>query len=171
MTQREILPPAIECIFSPCRLFRYTWELVWDPSRPLCVFCGLNPSTADENSPDPTVRRCIAFAKAWGYGGLLMLNLFAFRATEPRDMKATADPIGPDNNYWLRSSARRVVDTGGLIVAAWGAHGKFMNRADDVATLLLVMEGVPLHYLKLTKGGEPGHPLYLKGDLTPKRWG
>lgn len=167
MTQREFLPPAIECVFSPCRLFRYTWELVWDPSRPLCVFIGLNPSTADQDGPDPTVRRCVAFAKAWGYGGLLMLNLFAFRATEPRDMKATTDPVGPDNSRWLLERAAHVNETGGIIIAAWGGHGGHLNRSRKVRELL---RGIPLHYLTLTKGGEPGHPLYLKGDLKPQRW-
>lgn len=167
MTQREFLPPAIECNFSPCRLYRYTWEHEWDNTRPPCAFIGLNCSTADENGPDPTVRRCINFAKSWGYGSLTMLNLFAFRATDPRDMKAAADPVGPENDWRLLERAAHVNDTGGIIIAAWGGHGGHLNRSRKVRVLL---RGIPLHYLTLTKGGEPGHPLYLKGDLKPQRW-
>lgn len=167
MTQREILP-AIECEFSPCRRYRYTWKLAWNRTQPPCAFVGLNPSTADESSPDPTVRRCIAYARGWGYGGLIMLNLFAFRATDPKDMKAEADPVGANNNRWLRDQAGYVTLMGGVVIAAWGTHGEHLGRSSDVVTLLA---GVPLYCLKVTKGGEPGHPLYLKGDLTPKRWG
>ncbi len=162
--------PAITCEFSRCRRYRYVWELTWNPARRSCAFIGLNCSTADETGPDPTVRRCVNFAKNWGYGSLTMLNLFAFRATDPRNMKAASDPIGPDNDGWLRRRTRLVVDAGGIIVAAWGTHGTFMGRAGEVVTMLRHREGIPLYCLSKTKTGEPAHPLYLKGDLKPQRW-
>lgn len=166
MTQREIFP-AIECEFSDCRRYRYVWMTAWDNDLPPCQFIGLNPSTADENGPDPTVRRCIAFAKAFGCGQLLMLNLFAFRATDPHEMKAAEDPVGPLHDDILKALSELTAHSRGLIIAAWGTHGGYLDRASRVRELL---KGVPLHYLKLTKDGCPGHPLYLKGDLKPVRW-
>lgn len=122
------------------------------------MFVGLNPSTADETQDDPTIRRCIAFAKSWGYAGLCMTNLFAFRATDPKDMMVAADPVGPENDGYLLALAG---DTG-VIVAAWGANGTHLGRDADVCKLLPV-----LHCLALTKDGHPGHPLYLRKTLTP----
>lgn len=122
------------------------------------MFIGLNPSTADEINDDPTIRRCVAFAKAWGYAGLCMANLFAYRATNPRDMKVAADPVGPDNDAHLCRLGQRA----GVIVAAWGVNGMHKGRAAQVRKLLPA-----LHCLALTKDGHPGHPLYLPGTLTP----
>lgn len=127
------------------------------------MFIGLNPSTADETLDDPTIRRCIAFAKAWGYGGLCMANLFAFRATDPAVMKAHPAPIGPENDMKLTMLA---VDAG-IVIAAWGAHGTHLGRGERVKHAL----AAKLHYLRLTKDGHPGHPLYLPKTLTPQLWG
>lgn len=125
-------------------------------------FIGLNPSTADETQDDPTVRRCINYAKAWGYGAMCMTNLFAFRATEPAVMKRQDDPIGDDNNQWLE----RVSIFAGLVVAAWGTHGNHMDRGSLVESSYSWL-GVRLRCLKLTADGHPSHPLYLRGDLLP----
>lgn len=122
---------------------------------------GLNPSTADEVQDDPTVRRCIAYAKSWGYAGLCMTNLFAFRATDPQDMKAVRDPIGPDNDRHLLDCSRQA----GIVVAAWGEHGVHLDRAAAVTQLL-----GDLHYLRMNQSGQPGHPLYLPKALRPVRW-
>lgn len=122
------------------------------------MFVGLNPSTADETQDDPTIRRCIAFAKDWGYAGLCMTNLFAFRATDPKDMKAAAEPTGSENDMHLKALA----EGAGVIVAAWGANGTYKGRDAEVRRLLPA-----LHYLALTKDGHPGHPLYLRKTLTP----
>jgi hypothetical protein len=127
------------------------------------AFIGLNPSTADETQDDPTIRRCRAFACSWGYDNLVMLNLFAYRATRPADMKAAADPIGPDNDWHLLDACMRA----DLIVAAWGSHGSFWNR--DVS-LRKLLGRCQLHYLRLTKDGHPAHPLYLPGWLKPTFW-
>lgn len=145
---------------SPCRAYRYELWRRWSDG-PFCMFIGLNPSTADETDDDPTIRRCVGFAKAWGYGALCMTNLFAFRATEPHDMKKAPDPIGPDNDRTVESLAEQA----GVVIAAWGADGVFLKR-DTYAKLFVDR----LHYLRLTKNGHPGHPLYLPGDLKPQVW-
>lgn len=146
--------------FSPCRQWRYTLWRFWEPEPArLMAFVGLNPSTADETANDPTVTRCIGYARRWGFDGMFMLNAFAFRATQPRDMKAAADPNGPGNDEALQ----RISDQCELIVAAWGTHGAYLNRGQQVCRLL----NRPLHCLKQTKDGFPGHPLYLRRDAEP----
>lgn len=90
---------------SEDRKYRYTLTRIWDETKPKVMFIGLNPSTADETKDDPTIIRCINFAKSWGYGGLEMTNLFAFRATNPKVMKNEKEPIGKDNDTWLKKLA------------------------------------------------------------------
>ncbi|HCG6550620.1 TPA: DUF1643 domain-containing protein [Vibrio parahaemolyticus] len=146
---------------SDCRTYRYELWRTWDDSKPYAMFIGLNPSTADETEDDPTIRRCINFAKSWGYGGLCMANLFAYRATQPEDMKRTSDPIGNQNDETLILLAQNA----GVIVGAWGNDGVFLNRSEDVRALI-----PDLSVLKVNKSGEPAHPLYLKSTLTPIKW-
>ena len=161
MTGEQCAPARrSDATFSPCRQYRYSlWRHWGDPVGGYAMFVGLNPSTADETMDDPTIRRCIGFAKAWGYAGLCMTNLFAFRATQPADMKAAADPIGPDNNQTLL----RMAQGAGVIVAAWGVDGAHLGRGDVVRGML-----PNLHFLKLTQAGHPSHPLYLLKTLTPQ---
>lgn len=125
------------------------------------MFIGLNPSTADEVNNDPTVRRCIGYARDWGYDALCMTNIFAYRATDPQVMKSMADPIGPDNDRALRKMSR----SAGIVIAAWGTHGAFAGRHQAVLKML-----PNLHCLRLTKDGFPAHPLYLRSDLKPQLW-
>jgi hypothetical protein len=163
----------VSAVFSPCRTWRYTltrYTGIVQPVReelvPLSVaFIGLNPSTADETTDDPTVRRCIGFARRWGYERMVMLNVFAFRATNPRRLRAAEDPIGPENDNHIAWEAA-LAD---LVVCAWGVHATLLGRGVEVKECL---EGinVPLHVLGLTKDGHPKHPLYLKGDLEPVSW-
>jgi len=122
------------------------------------MFVGLNPSTADETSDDPTLNRCINYAKSWDYGGVCMANLFAFRATEPSDMKATNDPVGKENDEWLM----KLAEEAGLVVAAWGNDGSYLGRSEQVKALI-----TNLHCLKINKSGEPAHPLYQAAKLKP----
>lgn len=147
--------------FSPDRVHRYTLWRIWDSGRPYAAFVGLNPSTADEYKNDPTVRRCINYARDWGYGGLVMLNIFGFRSTDPKNLYTAADPVGPENNYHIQKASK----DSGITVAAWGNHGELMNRGDTVRELL-----TDPHCLKITKIGCPGHPLYLRKDLQPVRF-
>ena len=147
--------------FSPCRTYRYALWRRWGDAPDYVMFVGLNPSTADETQDDPTIRRCIAYAKDWGYSGLCMTNLFAFRATDPEVMKMADDPIGPENDRYLDECAYGA----GVVVAAWGVHGTLGGRHRPVIVRL-----PKLHYLRLTKDGHPGHPLYLPKTLTPQPW-
>lgn len=149
---------ASSATFSPCEQYRYLLSREWDLVKPAVAFIGLNPSTADETADDPTVRRCINYAKGWGFGALRMLNIFAFRATDPKVMKAEHYPVGPSNDLHIESVAREV----SMIVCAWGGHGGHRCRDLDVIKLL---SGFDLKCLSITKGGRPGHPLYLRKDL------
>ncbi len=144
--------------FSDCRKYRFALWRNWDESKPYAMFIGLNPSTADEIKNDPTISRCINYAKSWDYGGLCMTNLFAFRATEPTDMMAAIDPIGVGNDEWLV----KLAGNAGIVVAAWGNNGNYLNRSKQVVELLQ-----NLHCLKMNKSGEPTHPLYQKSNLQP----
>ena len=126
------------------------------------MFIGLNPSTADETFDDPTIRKCVGFAKRWGYRALCMTNLFAFRATDPHEIKGQAKPIGDDNDRWLIECAREA----GTIIAAWGVNGEHMARNEQVLKLLGRVE-----CLRTTKYGHPEHPLYVPYEVTPKPYG
>ena len=145
--------------FSSCGRFRYALRRLWNPALPQCTFIGLNPSRADAWVDDPTVRRCIGFARHWGFGSLLLLNLFAPRATDPRALRQVDDPVGPRNDRWLRAAARETP----AIVAVWGDGGRYRGRADRVRSWL-----GPLLCLGETRNGQPRHPLYLSAD-TPLR--
>lgn len=145
--------------FSPLRRYRYLLTRIWKPAKGFALFVCLNPSTADENVEDPTIRRCIKFAEFWGYGGMKMVNIFAYRSTDPKALYSCRSPIGPENDeYIARESA-----IAGVTVAAWGVHGSFMDRGNIVMGRLLYRP----HYLELTKDGHPRHPLYLKKNLRP----
>lgn len=179
MSVEAELFPAVRksAIFSACRTYRYGLRRIWDDSLPPVLFVGLNPSTADEDSDDPTIRRCIRFARDWGYGGLLMGNVFAFRATNPKDLPRLDDPhpVNPVGEWgpWERGWRENVNDKhlrimareAGLTIAAWGAtpmpYG-WDYAAEHVRSILY-----PLHALKLTKDGHPWHPLYVKADTQP----
>jgi hypothetical protein len=170
--------------FSPCRKYRYTlwrewgndarqlWNgdnaLTMNPPGSFVQFIGLNPSTADETKDDPTIRRCIAYAKAWGFSGMCMTNLFAFRATDPEVMKKEIYPIGESvlNDVHLLE----VGQNAGLIVAAWGNHGDHLKRGDSVRKWLRDTHGLKLNCFRLTKQGQPEHPLYQRSDAQLKEW-
>ena len=132
-------------------------ERTWDDALPGALIVGLNPSTADETTDDPTIRRCIGFAKEWGCGGVRVLNLFAFCATRPEDLWKARDPVGEDNDRWLQRASREAR----LTVAAWGVHGHGHERAATVIGML----ARPL-CLGLTKDGAPRHPLYVKAGTV-----
>lgn len=124
----------------------------------MVVFIGLNPSTADEKEDDPTIRRCAGFAKSWGYGGIAMLNLFAFRATDPADLKKAESPIGKLND----EAIGRVCNVCGMVVCCWGNHGSYQSRDVRVRCgLYRYKNWANIYHLGLTKSGQPKHPLYL----------
>ena len=150
-------------IFSPGRTWRYTLDRHWNGNEPhrTVLFVLLNPSTADDQHDDPTNRRGLRFARDWGYNGCVFVNLFALRSPLPSALKAHADPVGPDNDNWILQR----VGEASLIVAAWGIHGKYLNRAREVRNLL---SGYSLYHLGRTKGGQPRHILYLPADRMPE---
>ena len=163
-------------ILSPDRVYRYTLWRTWggngdlfrmnskSGSAPAFVqFIGLNPSTADETADDPTVRRCVGFAKSWGFGAMCMTNLFAYRATYPAKMKSFQHPIGEVNNSWLET----VAGESELTICAWGKDGNFLHRGIDVITTLK-SAGVKLFHLGLNGDGTPKHPLYLRADTKAR---
>ena len=152
--------------FSPCRTYRYSLERSWSSDGSRCVFCMLNPSTADESVNDPTIRRCIGFAKKWGLGGLWVVNIFALRSTNPHGLVVHADPIGPENDRYLLEAC----GYGDLFVCAWGVHGTCLGRDKNVLRLLSLHANVKIVHLGLTKDGHPKHPLYLSGNSEPVEW-
>lgn len=151
--------------FSDCLLYRYTLSRVWCAEEPTVLFVMLNPSTADAEKFDPTVRRCFNYAKAWGYGTMRVGNLFAYRATKPKDLidahRREVDVIGPENDEAIRSMAKM----SDLILCAWGAKDFSVKRAEAVKAILAEY---PLHCLRETHLRHPVHPLYQSKHLKPK---
>jgi hypothetical protein len=149
-------------LFSRCRRWRYLLWRRW-ASGPAANFLMLNPSTADEVRLDPTCARAHAYAEAWGFGALIVTNIFGWRATDPAALKRCRDPVGSGNDAAIVRAAREAT----LVVCAWGNHGLHADRSMQVKDLLRPYE---LHILKLTGSGEPAHPLYLRGSLRAKPW-
>ncbi len=152
-------------VFSASRLYRYTLWRTWDMFQPAYLqVIGLNPSTADEMQNDPTIRRCIDFAKRWGYGSLCMTNLYAYRSTDPNMLLHIENPIGDENDKWLHDVSKNA----GLVLAAWGTHKAIGLRHK---TVMAFMETRPLVCLGMTKGGQPRHPLYVAKTQEPLPYG
>lgn len=170
MSKRRKHAPAMHgsAEFSPCGRYRYTLERQWnlgpyDPQARRVLWVMLNPSTADEERNDPTVTRCVLFSQRWGFDGLVVVNLFALRATDPRDLyRAHPDEVvGEENDQHIVSQRLRCH----RVVAAWGAHGALQGRASEVLHLLAPD---PVLCLGRTTLGYPRHPLYMRGDVEPE---
>jgi hypothetical protein len=152
-------------VYSPCETYRYALTRVWGTGTRRVVFVMLNPSTATEAQNDPTVERCERRARAWGYDGFGVANIFAFRATDPLVMRAVADPVGPENDAAILDLA----EWAGDVVCAWGSHGVHLGRCAAVAAMLRGA-GHRLRHLGLTQGGQPKHPLYIGYQQQPALW-
>lgn len=167
MTDPAIKAALREAAISQCGIYRYTLhrpaEMVC-PERSTAVFVMLNPSTADATRDDPTIRRCRGFARAWGCNGLTVLNLYALRSPDPTALWKSSDPVGPENDDYLRRVARECGD----VVCAWGSNA----RSDRVAAFLRIMAGLAarLWCLGVTKSGAPRHPLYVRADQPLLSW-
>jgi hypothetical protein len=152
-----------ECIFSHDRNHRYTlihrWDELLNPGHGIAWIC-LNPSTADENQLDPTLRRIRDFSATWGYSFFVMLNLFAWRATQPADMKRTTDPIGPDNDRLIAHWSRKV----DRVMLGWGEHGTHLGRDQQV---LAYLDRRKTFCLERNASGQPKHPLYVSKKNKP----
>lgn len=151
---------------SRCETYRYTLDRIWDASLPTALFIMLNPSTADASVDDPTIRRCIGFAKRMGCGSLTVVNLFALRSTDPDALAKHPDPVGPDNDMHIALALGKRL---GCVIAAWGAHPSARTRAPAVAGLLAA-HGWQVDCLGTTNAGAPRHPLYVRGDAPLIPW-
>lgn len=148
--------------------YRYTLSRTWDESKRCAMFVMMNPSTADLTADDPSVAKCGRYARAWGYGGLLVGNTFAYRATDKKRLLEVTDPVGPDNDKHLIEMAKRAA----IVVFAYGqpGHPTLRGRGPELARLLIAAAKVQPHVLRLAKDGTPYHPLYLKETLMPFAW-
>lgn len=148
--------------FDRRRTYRYTlWRRWSDGSRYVNFIC-LNPSTANESTDDATVRKCVKFARTWGFDALCITNLFAYRSTDPYGMYKALDPVGYGNDRHILKIAHKAA----LLVCAWGRHGAFMGRGSRVRRMIRRFDP---HYLRITVA-QPWHPLYLPDNTLPSRW-
>lgn len=152
-------------IYSDCEKYRYELTRVWDTAGRKALFVMLNPSTATEVQNDPTVERCERRARALGFGAFRVTNIFAWRDTDPRAMRAAPDPVGPANDQTIVEGCAWADQ----IIAAWGTHGEHLNQGPHIARLLRET-GQPVHHLGLTKAGHPKHPLYIAYTQQPQLW-
>ena len=152
-------------VYSDCELYRYALTRVWDPAGTKVAFVMLNPSTATEVQNDPSVERCECRARTLGFGGFRVTNIFAWRDTDPRNMRAAKSPIGPKNDVIIQESCTWADQ----VIAAWGNHGAYLNRGAQV-TELLRTSSKPLLHLGLSKQGHPKHPLYIAYTQNPEIW-
>ena len=146
---------------DPTGRYRYALRREWDPDAPRIAFVMLNPSTADAAQDDPTIRRCIGFARSWGYGALEVVNLFAWRTTDPQALRRVQDPVGPENDRYILRAGRRARET----LVAWGNRGILLGRHEAVLRLLLRGREA-VHCLGWTQAGHPRHPLYIRADTV-----
>ena len=153
-----------EAVYSDCETYRYALTREWG-AGPRLLWVMLNPSTASERSNDPTVERCERRSRAMGFGGFRVVNLFAYRATDPRRLRAVADPVGPDNDAALHDGAAWADD----ILCGWGGHGALLGQDRAVAARLR-QSGKPVWHLGLTLAGQPKHPLYIGYAVPPMAW-
>lgn len=146
--------------------YRYFLTRAWPFGKDRVTFVMLNPSTADERQDDPTIRRCISFAMQWGYQALTIVNLFALRATDPVRLYGHPDPVGPENDRWIREAA----EDSARVVCAWGVHGALRDRGRHVLVLLEAIDRNVVWCFGKTKAAAPRHPLYLPGNSVLERW-
>jgi len=162
-------------VISPCERYRYELGREWDESKPLLVLVMINPSTADALTDDHTITKCIGFAKLLGYGGILVVNLYAFRATDVKDLRrayqAGHDVEGPENEYHLRKALSYAMERNTHVIAAWGSHTKSPDRYRiGRFEVMPGQHGIRLHCLGRTKGGDPNHPLMLAYATPLEVW-
>lgn len=160
-------PVAPSATISPCGRYRYQLWRLWDTAKPTAVWVLLNPSIADASQDDPTLRRCVGFARGWDMGGVLIVNLFAARATDPQVLLTMNDPIGPDNDQHIRWATHLPKSR---IICGWGAHPMAQRDGRADAVKHLIQWGMAW-CLGTTKDGHPRHPLYLPADTRLERWG
>jgi hypothetical protein len=168
----EVLIPSSAWL-SDDGVYRYRLNRRWDRHGPQDVWIMLNPSTADASLDDPTIRRCKGFSARWGAAGITVVNLFAYRATDPAELVTAPDPIGPSCDFAITEAALGAWETGGRVIAAWGSNPMAPERARMVCRRLdVAVTSVdrPLLCVGTTSKGAPRHPLYVRGDKVPTPW-
>lgn len=155
-------------VISPCGTWRYELRRVWDVRCQLLVVCMLNPSTADHEVNDPTILTLIHFAKLWGYGGLLVVNLFAFRSSSPADMMARSDAFGPENGAHIASAMEYAREHGGRLLVAWGNGGDHDDKAEWFCACALNVFDLTLVCLGTTNSWKPKHPMARGKHRIPR---
>ena len=158
-----------EAVYSDCERYRYLLTRTWNADGRRALFIMLNPSKATEVQNDPTVERCERRARTLGFGAFRVTNIFAWRDTDPRGMRATQDPIGPGNDAAILGSVRDWIRPQDQIIAAWGTHGEHLQRGPKMEAMLRET-GKPLFHLGLSKAGHPKHPLYISYSQQPQPW-
>jgi hypothetical protein len=153
--------------FSDCMRYRYRLSRIWLPHKPKVCFVMLNPSTANHDILDPTVTRCKKRAQKLGYGGLEVVNIFALRSTDPKELYKVSDPVGPENF----ASISEALSECAIAICAWGSHGNLLNVGSIIKDCINQFFPGKSHYLKLNSDGSPAHPLYLPYSLQPVLWG
>jgi hypothetical protein len=156
-------------VFSKCQTYRYRLDRLWDESLPPLAFGMLNPSTADHERNDATIERCERRARALGFGSLVVWNLFAFRATHPTLLKTQPDPVGPQNDDFIREALLETKNCRGTVIVGWGANGSFKGRHIQISEIARNF-GVELHCLGVTSTRQPKHPLYVSYQSKPTPW-
>lgn len=148
--------------------YRYRLARTWDATRPHAMFVMMNPSTADPLVDDPTVAKCGRFARTWKYGGIYVGNTFAYRATDKKDLRLVADPVGPENDAHLIEMARDAA----IVIFAYGqpGHKTLRSRGPELVRLLVKEVRIKPYVLRLANDGTPWHPLYLLETLKPVAW-
>ena len=159
----DLVTEAVPAVFSPCLRYRYSLRRRVGLAPDNCLFIMLNPSTADANKDDPTIRRCMGFARRWGFGCLTVVNLFALRSVDPKALALASDPVGPDNDKWI---CLEVMDAD-RIISAWGNGGQLNGRSNEVVGLIESRCGKLTQHLGLNQSGEPKHPLYIPKAQEP----
>jgi len=157
-----------DAILSEDRRYRYTLTRTWGPRMPGVAWIMLNPSVADAEIDDPTIRRCMGFTQRFGYDGLVVVNCFGYRATDPAELLEVGAEIavGPDNGEWVRKACHQAA----IIVAAWGALKKPLRGAAEFVAKLIRTDGHKLKCIGMTKDGQPRHPLYSRADAPLLDW-
>lgn len=156
---------ASTAIYSDCERYRYALTRVWDEAKPRLLFIMLNPSKATERANDPTVERCERRARVLGYGAMRVMNIFAWRETDPKKLRRATDPVGPENDALLLAG----LAWADRVIAGWGVHGEHVGRGPEVEALLRGA-GADLCCLGLSKAGHPRHPLYIAYAKPPMPW-
>ena len=170
----DLIDP-VDATISVCGQYRTTLRRIWDRDLGMLVVCMLNPSTADHQKNDPTILALIHFAKLWGYGGILVVNLFSLRTPSPAEMMKVTDAFGPDNGTAIAAAMQYARDNGGRLLCAWGNHGDHQDRAEWFCNRALQVYGLTLICLGTTIRWKPKHPMArgkhrISRDQMPIVW-